>query len=200
MILTDKISKKTISFIRNTLSTSEEDLEIIDYGIKVIVSNFFKIVILFVTAYLLGIFKYTLLALCSFAFLRTFACGVHANSTFQCIIMNFILFIGNVYTSIFHPLNNKLLFLFFLISIIILMLYAPADTAERPLISKSLRKSLKIISLISAIILFIICHFINNSICQTIIIYSMLLESLSVMPLFYKLLGKSYRNYSKITL
>ncbi len=200
MILTNKIAKITISFIRKNLSTSEEELEKIDYGIKVLVSNFFKLVILFSTAYFLGILKYTALAVIAFGIIRSFACGVHANSTLQCIIINYVWFFGNVYIAKFHPLSTLALFIILLISIVLFYFYAPADTAERPLINKNLRKALKISSIFTALIFFVICLFINNSIYKTIIIYSIFQESLAVTPLFYKLLGKTYRNYSNIDL
>lgn len=200
MILTNKIAKITISFIRKNLSTSDEELEKIDYGIKVLVSNFFKLVILFSTAYFLGILKYTALAVIAFGIIRSFACGVHANSTLQCIIINYVWFFGNVYIAKFHPLSTLDLFIILLISIVLFYFYAPADTAERPLINKNLRKALKISSIFTALIFFVICLFINNSIYKTIIIYSIFQESLAVTPLFYKLLGKTYRNYSNIAL
>lgn len=200
MILTDKIAKLTITFIGNNTTTSEEDLEKIEYGIKVLVSNFFKLVILFLTAYFLGVLKYTLLAIFSFALLRSFASGAHANSTTQCIIFNYLFFLGNVFISIYHPLSIIEISIIFLISIILLYLYSPADTAERPIINKKLRKFLKLGSIIMAFILLFISLFINNDIYRTIIINSILEESIATTPFLYKILGKSYRNYSNITL
>lgn len=200
MILTNKIAHKAISFISSNISKSEEDLEKIEYGIKVLVSNFFKLILLFSTAYFLGIFKYTLLAFVIFGIIRSFACGVHANSTIQCIFLNYLLFFGNVYLSLYHPLRNTILMIIFIISFILLCLYSPADTAERPLINKNFRKLLKFASVGVSVILFIICLFIDNSVYRTIIIFSILEESLVITPFLYKILGKSYRNYDKIDL
>lgn len=200
MILTNKIAKYTISFIRKNTSSSEDDLEKISYGIKVIVSNFFKLVILFFTAHFLGILNYTILAIVSFAILRTFACGVHANSTIQCIIFNYLFFLGNVFLSINYPLSNNGIIVIFVASFILLCLYAPADTAERPLINKNLRRFLKIFSIIVASALFVISLLINNSIYKSIIIYSIFEEAIAITPFLYNFFGKSYRNYSNITL
>lgn len=200
MILTDKIAKSTVHFISKNSSISDEDLEKISYGIKVIVSNFFKLIILLLTALFLGILKYTVLAVITFGLMRSFAYGVHANSTLQCIIFNYLFFLGNVFLSLFYPLSNKGISIIFIIAIILIFLYAPADTHARPLINKKLRHYLKLGSIIMALILFIISLFINNSIYKTIIIYSILEESIAITPLFYKLLGKSYRNYFNITL
>ena len=94
MIITKKLSNKCVNFINKNTSTSEEDLEKIDYGIQIIVLNLSKLILLFITAYLLGVLKYTVIVYIVFATLRTYASGVHANSTLQCIIVNYILFLN----------------------------------------------------------------------------------------------------------
>lgn len=200
MIITDKIAKHTVSFLKNNMSISEEDLEKIDYGIKIIVSNIFKLIILFSTAYFLHITKYVLIALIAFATIRLFSSGIHANSTMQCIIMNYILFFGNVYLSIYFPMKTISKVIIFIISVILLFLYAPADTKKKPLVSKKLRKSLKIKSIITSTILFIISLIVKSPINSTIIVYSILESALVVTPASYKLLGQSYNNYLNVEL
>ncbi len=200
MILTDKIAKSTVTFIKNNTSTSDEDLEKIEYGIKALVSNFLKLVLLFLTAYFFGVLKYTLLAVFTFALIRSFASGAHANSTIQCIFINYLFFLGNVFISIYHPLSTMEIGVIFLISLILICLYSPADTAERPLVNKKLRIFLKLGSIITAFILLFISLIINNDVYKTIIINSILEESIAITPLLYKILGKSYRNYFNITL
>ncbi|WP_143314605.1 accessory gene regulator B family protein [Clostridium sp. HBUAS56017] len=200
MIVTDKLTKKLTNFIGETLSKSDEDLEKIEYGIKVIFLNLFKMIILFSTAYILGVFKYTLIALIIFAIFRTFASGAHANSSLQCIILNYVLFLGNVYVSMYFPLNKLYISLIFIISLILTYFYAPADTADRPLVSKKLRKSLKIKSLLVVIFFYIICMIIKNDIYMNLITFSILEEALVITPVSYKILGKTYNNYENIQL
>lgn len=198
MIISKKLSIKCIDFIKHNTSTSEDDLEKIHYGIQVIINNLFKLIILLMTAYLLGIFMYTFTAFIIFATLRCFASGVHANSTFQCILCNYILFFGNVYLSInlsYNPLINGTVFV---MSFIFMLLYAPADTEERPLISKKLRRNLKIKSIIFTIVFYTITLLIKNSIYINLIIFAILEESLIITPLAYKLFGKNYKNYKNI--
>lgn len=200
MVITDKLSGRITNFIGETLSSSDDDLEKIEYGIKVIFSNLFKMIILFSTACILGVFKYTVIAFIVFAILRAFASGVHANSSIQCIIVNFLLFLGNVYVSICMPLNKLLVSLIFLISLILIYIYAPADTAERPLVSKRLRRNLKIKSLTTVIVFFAICIFIKNNIYINLITFAIFEEALAITPISYKLLGKTYNNYENIQL
>ena len=174
MIITKKLSNKCLNFIKNNTSISEEDLEKIYYGIQVILLNMSKLILLFTTAYLLGILKYTVIAFIVFAILRTFASGVHANSTLQCIIINFILFLGNVYLSLNLSINIIVQSIIFTISFILILLYAPGDTEERPLVSKKLRRDLKIKSLVVVIIFYIIILLIKSNVYANLITYSIL--------------------------
>lgn len=189
-----------IKFISNNTNYSNTDIEKIQYGLEILLINFFKIIILFATASLLGILKYTLISFLIFSTLRCFACGAHGSSSFQCIIINYIIFFSNVYCSIYINLNIVFLISIFLISIVLILKYAPADTEERPLISSKLRDSLKKKSIIITFFFFIASLLIRNSIYSNLITYSIFSESLVITPFFYKILKKPYNNYKKINL
>lgn len=199
MAISKKVSNICLEFIKNNTSNSPEDLEKIYYGIQVIWINLFKLILLLVTAYFLGILKYTLIGFIFFAIIRTYGSGLHANSTIQCIIINYILFLGNPYLSLTIPLNAIARFIIFFISFILLIIYAPADTKERPLISKKLRENLKTKSIIVSIIFYIITLLNKNEIYNNLIIFSTLQESLVITPIAYRLLGKTYANYKNIS-
>lgn len=198
MIITKKLSNICLQFIKSNTSTSDEDAEKIYYGLQVIMMDISKSIILLGTAYFLGIFKYTLIAFLVFAILRSFASGVHANSTLQCILVNYILFIGNVYWSLFLPLNTTAQSIILLISLALVFLYAPGDTEERPLVSKKLRKQLKFKSLLIVVIFFILIFIIQNHIYTNLITYGILEAALVITPIAYKLLGKKTNNYENI--
>lgn len=198
MIITKKLSNKCLNFIKNNTSTSEEDLEKIFYGIQVILLGISKDIILLTTSYLLGILPYTIFAFIVFAILRTFASGVHANSTLQCILSDYILFLGNVYLSLNLSLNTISKSIIFAISFILIFLYAPADTEERPLVSKKLRRNLKIKSILVVIVFYIAILLINSIVYSNLITFAILEESLVITPIAYKLFGKKYNNHKNI--
>ena len=189
-----------LKFIINNTNYSNTDIEKIQYGLEILFINFFKLIILFISASLLGIFRYTLISFLIFSVLRTFACGAHGNSSFQCIIINYIIFFSNVYCSIYINLNNTFLIFVFLISLLLIYRYAPADTEERPLTSEKLRILLKIKSIVVAIFFFIVALLMRNPIYSSLVIYSVFSESLVITPIFYKILKKPYNNYKKIKL
>jgi accessory gene regulator B len=85
----------------------------------------------------------------------------------------------------------------FTISFCLIFLYAPSDTKSKPIVSKSLRKKLKIKALLMAFILFLFVLFLKDIVYKNIITYAVLTESLCLTPILYKFLGKEYNNYEK---
>jgi accessory gene regulator B len=200
MNITEQISKLCLKFVINNLEKTEGELEIIQYGIQSILINIFKFIILFSTACFMKIFDYTLAAFIFFGALRAFASGTHADSSIQCILINYIMFFGNVFLSLNIKLTKQFIGIIFIISLILIVLYAPADTAERPLMSKKLRKELKIKACIVVLFLAAITFVISNSIYINLITFSVLQESLLITPLAYRIFGKPYKNYENVSL
>lgn len=200
MNITKEISGICLRFITDNLEKTEEEIEIIQYGIQGILINTFKFIILFSTAYLLKILNYTVVAFIAFGILRTFASGVHASSSMKCILINYITFLGNVYLSLNVQLSKLLISAIFIISLILIIIYAPADTNERPLVSRNLRKKLKIKSIIIVLSLGVIALLISNSIYSNLITFSILEESILITPLAYIIFRKPYKNYENVEL
>lgn len=198
MNITEKITKKFIKFITNNTEKSEDDIEKIQYGFQVIIMNLFKLIILFFTAYFLKIFIYTLVAFIVFGIFRSFACGVHANTSLNCIIINYVVFLGNVFISINFALNKYIIVTIYIISLILVILYAPADTEERPLISENYRKELKIRAISVVLVFTLISLLIGNSIYINLITTSIIEESILLTPLAYVIFKKPYRNYANV--
>lgn len=198
MDIAEKLSKKCTNFIKDNINKTETELEKIQYGIHVILINVFKLLLLFITAYFLGILDYTIIAYISFAALRSFASGVHADSSIKCIITNYIIFLGNVYLSLSFSLKKVYVAAIFAISLILVILYAPADTEERPLMSKNLRDRLKAKSILIVLGFGITILLLPGSVYTNLITYSILQESILITPMIYIIFGKKYKNYERI--
>lgn len=194
------MSNSFIKYVKENFNKTNEEIEKIDYGIKVITMNMFKMIILFATAYFFKILGYTIVAFITFGILRSFASGVHADSTIKCIFINYIVFLGNVFLAINFSLGNVLRIMFFLISLSILIKYAPADTYERPLVSMILRKKLKIRAIITLMVYGVLSVLLSISTYGDIIIYSALEQALLITPLAYKIFRKPYKNHENIKL
>ena len=113
----------------------DEKEEIINYGLQLIIGEIPKIFIMIIIAYALGLLKLTLLALLFAIPYRTFSGGVHLKTHIGCIIGTTLMYTGNAFVSkyiIIEPLYIKyiLIFAIWIFSVIMITLYAPADTED----------------------------------------------------------------------
>lgn len=197
MSLIEKTSESLMKYIRNSLpDKTEEELEKIKYGIDIFLMNFYKIPVLWIIAYILGIFTSMVVATISFGFIRMFASGIHARKGWTCLLMTGFVLFAIVYLSAFLPLDFIYKTIFFIFSLVLIFLYAPADTEEKPLINPKLRQRLKIKAIVISVLYYLLSiTFFSKDIIGSILIYSMFTESLLITPVIYKLFKRRYRNY-----
>jgi accessory gene regulator B len=75
------------------------------------------------------------------------------------------------------------------------ILYAPADTEKRPIVSKKRRIIYKILSSSMLAIYIILILILNNNFIVNTLIFAMLTETFMIHPLSYKMFNMSYNNY-----
>ena len=170
----------------------------IQYGLHILLSNLYKVPMIFLISYLLGIFQYTVAAFLSFIALRTFSSGAHAKTAVGCFFTTLSILYGAVYLGMYLPLSALHLRAIFLICIYLILRYAPADTPERPLVSKSLRRQLRLRALIVMSLAFVLCIRVFSAPIAHIIMLAMLIQCILLTPLSYKIMKKEYKNYEKI--
>ncbi|MGE5627770.1 MAG: accessory gene regulator B family protein [Solirubrobacterales bacterium] len=200
MDIAEKISKTCAKFVSKNLEITEDELEKIEYGAQVIFVNLVKLIILFLIASILRVANYTCIAIISFASIRIFASGIHADSNIKCTITNILLFLGNVYFSMNIVLNKYMNITILALSLLLVILYAPADTEDRPLLSKRLRKKLKIYSITITLFMGAMAIKCESDVFSNLIIFSVLEASLLITPISYYIFNKRYRNYENINL
>lgn len=197
MVLVKRFTAGIVRYISEQYpGKSEEELEIIGYGLEGILTTVPKIAFIFTAGYFLNIFQPLLIAILSFGILRTFASGVHLKNGWTCLIFSSVVFLSITYAGIYIPLSKLLKILMFLVSFVLLILYAPADTEERPLVVPRIRQELKVSSLIFAGLMFIIMLLLPGShVIGNIITWSVFAESVMTTPAVYFILNRRYRNY-----
>ena len=89
-----KFLNSSINLIKANKKCTEEELEIISYGLESIYLVVTKAIIIFTIAIILGITKEVLLLLIFYNIIRTQAFGIHASKSIYCLISSIILFIG----------------------------------------------------------------------------------------------------------
>ena len=73
--------------------------------------------------------------------------------------------------------------------------YAPADTEKRPLINKNKRTLYKVLTLLITFIYLILSLILKNQIIINTLYLSIILETIQILPITYKLYGVRYNNY-----
>lgn len=172
---------------------SEEQLEVLEYGLYNFFSEVVKTVLLLIIAFILGIFKYSLIALLAFGFLRKWAGGVHAKkSHVACFMSNLIvnfscIFLAKNIIFLGDPLIMNINFIIFCISLIVIVQYAPADVEEKPIGSKKQRRFFLAMSILTLCIYYLISIIIDDKTIGSLFIFSALGEVFTMLPITYKL-------------
>lgn len=196
MHITEAICNKLMGFIARTFpDKSQVELDEVHYGMFVLINNLLELPVIFIIAVLFGVFKEVLIAFLAFSFLRSFASGIHAQKPLGCFLSTTAIYFGATFLGKTFTLHFIDLSAVFIASCILIILHAPADTENRPLVSKKLRKKLKIGSLGVASLLYIIELLMLGSHYSSVIAYSVLIECITIMPATYVIFKRRYNNY-----
>ncbi len=189
LFLTNKIQKE------NPEKTKEE-IEVINYGLQLIIGEIPKLFIVTIIAFLLNIGWLTLAAYMLILPYRTASGGFHLKTHIGCVIGTTLFFCGNAYLSkiiVFDTITKYILIgITFIFAICMITLYAPADTENVPIISKKERKKKKILSYIIMTITLLVAVIIKNNTISNILLFGTILQSISITKLAYKLTNNKY--------
>lgn len=196
-ILVDKFCMFLTNRIRKEMpEVDDERAEIIMYGLQNIIGEMPKGIIILIIAYFLGIFKLTLMSILIVAPYRCFSGGVHMKTHIGCIIYTLLLYSGSAllgkYIILAGTIKYIVISLVWGFCMIMIKLYAPADTENVPILQKKERKQKQIFSYIILTIEFIIAIFINNSIIAGIIIFGDFIQTLTITRFAYKITNNKY--------
>lgn len=193
----DKICTYLTSRIRKEMpEIDDERAEIIMYGLQNIIGELPKGVVILIIAYFLGIFKLTLVSMLIIAPYRGFSGGVHMKTHIGCIIYTLILYSGSALLGKYIILTGitKYItaFIVWTFCMIMIKLYAPADTENVPILMEKERKQKQIFSYITLTIEFIIAIFISNTTIAEIIIFGDFIQTLTITRFAYKITDNKY--------
>lgn len=180
---------------KNRENVTDDELEVIMYGLEGIYLTFSKLIIIFLLALLLGIFKEMILTLLFYNIIRFFSFGMHASKSWHCLLISSTFFlIFPILIDIFN-INIWVKIVFVIISTILIIIYAPADTEKRPLINSKKRLRWKILSIIVSIVLSSCIIIFNQYKLSNYMLIGFVEATLMILPITYKMFGLSYNNY-----
>ena len=192
----DKISRKILLLLSNK-EQSEEQKEILLFGITRIVEDIPKTIGTIIICLTLGIIQEMLIVTAILVLYKTFTGGVHAKTNLGCFIYSVVFYLAIIYSAKFLVFTgiNKIgaYLLIYIFSFYSIFVYVPADVPEIPKVNVTLRKQLKIKSLVMLNVLYIITLvFIQDIQIQNLIIYSIFFIDLMTTRLMYYIFRSEY--------
>ncbi|MDE6026125.1 MAG: accessory gene regulator B family protein [Lachnospiraceae bacterium] len=134
----------------------EDQIEIVTYGITLIIESIYKMIILIIIAFLTHKVYETLVVIGSFCGLRLLAGGIHCKTSFGCTLtMIFIWFSGIMSAHIYIP--DLLIAIMLCLSLAVVFIYAPAATKNNPITNPKIRTSKKAGAVIMICVQMLIC-------------------------------------------
>ena len=174
----------------------DERAEVIMYGLQNIIGELPKGIIILIIAYILGIFKLTVISILIIAPYRCVSGGVHMKTHIGCIIYTLLLYSGSSLLGKYIVLTGivkiMLAIAIWIFCMIMIKLYAPADTEEVPILRKKeriIKKNLSYITITSEILIAI---FIKNTTISGIIIFGDFIQTLTITRIAYRVTHNKY--------
>ncbi len=196
--MVDKFCTYLTNKIRKEMpEVDDERAEVINYGIQLIVGEIPKILLLFVVAFILKIGWLTVFAFFTILPYKKFSGGFHLKTHLGCIIGTCLFYFLTVYMSkyiVFEQVYIKYIIILveWIFSMIMVRLYAPADTENLPILSEKERKHKKIMSYVTLTITLIVAVVIPNNIISNILMIGTFLQTISITKIAYKLSKNKY--------
>lgn len=196
--MVDKFCTYLTNKIRKEMpEVDDERAEVINYGIQLIVGEIPKILLLFVVAFILKIGWLTVFTFFAILPYKKFSGGFHLKTHLGCIIGTCLFYFLTVYMSkyiVFEQVYTKYIIILveWIFSMIMVKLYAPADTENLPILSEKERKYKKIMSYVTLTITLIVAVVIPNNIISNILMIGTFLQTISITKIAYKLSKNKY--------
>lgn len=193
----DKICTLLTNKIRKEMpEIDDEKAEVINYGLQNIVGEVPKIFLLFIIAFILGILKEVVFMFLVLTPYRGASGGFHLKTHLGCIFGTSIFYCGVVFLSQYIVLEEVtkyiLIGIVWIFGMIMIKLYAPADTENVPILSKKDRKKKRILAYSTYSIGLIFAMFINDNVISNILLFGNLVQTLSITRIAYRLTKNKY--------
>ena len=120
---------------------------------------------------------------------------MHASSTLVCLISSIGFFLLPAYILNNFEISFYLRIIISLLTLGCFILWAPADTEKRPILQKKKRLRLKIVSIILCLTFIIASFYSFNNFISNSLLYILIIQSVVISPLLYKLWKHPYANY-----
>ena len=193
----EKITEFLTNKIRKEMpDVDDERAEVINYGLQILLGEVPKFFIMLLIAYALGLLKLSLITFFIIMPYRMFSGGFHLHTHIGCIISTCTFYCGVAFLSKTIVLDSivkyALVVAIAVFGIIMIKLYAPADTEDVPILSSKIRKQKQILSYITFLVGLILALFIKDNVISNIIIFGYFAQTCMITRLAYKITKNKY--------
>jgi accessory gene regulator B len=194
----DKICEYLTNKIRKQMpEVDDEKAEVINYGIQLIVGEIPKIFLMFGLGIILGLWWQTLLAFFLLLPYKTVSGGFHMKTHIGCFLCTNLVYCGNAYISTIWNFPSEMskyitILGVLILGIIMVSIYAPADTENLPILTKKERKTKKILSYVFLILSLAVAAFVPNTVISNLIIIGTFVQTLSITRIAYIITKNKY--------
>lgn len=194
----EKICNKITFKIRKKMpEIDEERAEVINYGLQLIIGEIPKTFVLLIVAYLCGVLKLSIIALLAIMPYRATSGGVHLKTHIGCIIGTSLFYVGSSLLSkyiVLEPLYIKyiLIAITWIFSMVMIRLYAPADTENVPILRKKERTLKKNFSYITMSLTLIASMLIKDAVISNLLIFLTIFQTIWISKFIYILTNNKY--------
>lgn len=198
-------NKLTLKIRKEMPEVDDERAEVINYGLQLVIGEIPKTFILLIIAYLCGVLKLSIIALLAIMPYRATSGGVHLKTHIGCIIGTSLFYVGSSLLSkyiVLGPVYIKyiLIGITWIFSMIMINLYAPADTEAVPILRKKERSIKKKLSYITMTLTLVASIIIKNTLFSNLLIFLTIFQTIWISKFTYKLTNNKYgyREYVKL--
>lgn len=194
----EKICNKITFKIRKKMpEIDEERAEVINYGLQLIIGEIPKTFVLLIVAYLCGVLKLSIIALLAIMPYRATSGGVHLKTHIGCIIGTSLFYVGSSLLSkyiVLEPLYIKyiLIAITWIFSMVMIKLYAPADTENVPILRKKERTLKRNFSYITMSLTLIASMLIKDAVISNLLIFLTIFQTIWISKFIYILTNNKY--------
>jgi len=175
---------------------NDERAEVINYGLQLLVGELPKTFIILFVAWLFRVLDLTLLAVVIVTPYRAVVGGAHFKTHLGCVLATSLFYIGNAILSKYVILGQTVQYILTCVvwgfAIVMISLYAPADTEDVPILRKKERKIKKILSYIIMSMMLILSLIIKNTVISNMFLFGAILQTIAITRIMYKIAGNRY--------
>ncbi|WP_082759880.1 accessory gene regulator ArgB-like protein [Abyssisolibacter fermentans] len=158
---------------------SEIEVLKIQFGFECLFNELSKTIMYLFIFYFFHLTQNLIVVMLFFGSLRIFAGGLHASTYWRCFFLTLAIYSTAIVLAINIVPNNIYKIIIFILCIVLLYIYSPADHPNKPIISNKRRRNMKYLSLVVFPTLFVIALFLPSILSSTAI-YTLLFECISL--------------------